>query len=228
LLRVLVMAVDTDPRKNRPRKLWLWATATFAVVLIAMFAIAFWAIASAPRLAPVRAVPVRSAPPPKSAEEALAPINGASNVVRQGGAFESFGVDYTLQKGYPPKGVIEQISSRLEAHGWRPLKQDWLNPGMNSSHVTGWSAWNDVTDESAPLQVLNWHAQWQNDAGDLIAYRFNYSYPLGASPAQQTLDVDASWYPAAGRAEMQRSLETTRSAGWRHRLTAWLHKWLRL
>jgi hypothetical protein len=221
------MSAATDLRKNRPRRLWLWATTTFAV-LFAVFTIALWTIASAPRLAPVRAVPIRSAPPPKSVEEVLAPVNGAANVVRQSGAFDSFGVDYTLQKGYPPTGVIEQISSRLEAHGWRSLKQDWLNPGMNSSQVTGWSGWNDVTNESAPLQVLTWHAQWQNDAGDLIAYHFNYSYPLGAPPAQQTLDVDARWYPSAGRAEMQRPLETTRSAGWKHRLTAWLHKWLRL
>jgi hypothetical protein len=220
------MADDFDTRKNRPRKLWLWATATFAVVLFAVFAIALWAIASAPRVEPVRTVAIRSAPPPKSAEEALASINGASNVVRQGGAFESFSVDYSLQKGYPAKDVIEQISSRLKTRGWHPLEQDWLHPGVNSSHVTGWSAWNDVTVQSAPLQVLDWQAQWQNDAGDLVSYGFHYCYPLGAPPAQQTLEVNVSWYPAAGKAEMQRSFETMRSAAWKHRLTAWLPRWL--
>jgi hypothetical protein len=90
------MAVDTTPMKNRPRKLWLWATTT-VVVLFAVFAMAWWTIASAPRIEPVNTSAVRSAPPPKSAEEALAPLNGASNVVRQGGAFESFWVDYTLK-----------------------------------------------------------------------------------------------------------------------------------
>ena len=96
------MTGDTDPRMNRRRKLWLWATAIFAVVLIAAFAIALRAIASAPRVEPVRAVAIRSAPHPR-AEEALAPINGASNVVRRGGLFESFWVSYTLQKGYPQR-----------------------------------------------------------------------------------------------------------------------------
>ena len=222
------MTGDTDPRMNRRRKLWLWATAIFAVVLIAAFAIALRAIASAPRVEPVRAVAIRSAPPPKSAEEALAPINGASNVVRRGGLFESFWVSYTLQKGYPAKDVIEQISSRLKTRGWHPLRENWLHPGVPSSHETGWSAWNDVTNESAPRQVLDWQAQWQNDAGDLISYGFHYCYPLSAPPAQQTLEVNASWYPADGRAEMQRSFKTTRSVAWTHRLKAWLTKWLGL
>jgi hypothetical protein len=222
----LIPVADLGTR-NRRRKPWLWVTATIAL-LIAVFAIGLWRIASAPPVVPVRAAAIRSAPPPKSAEQVLAPLNGASGVARQGGIFESFAVDYTLKKGYPPKGVIEEISSRLQALNWRPLDHDWLHPKAKSSNIGVWCAITDVTDAKAPLQLLWWQAQWENDAGDLVCYTFSYSYPAGAPAAQQTLSVEASWYPAAGRTEKQRTFERMHSTSWHQKLREWLRQWLRL
>jgi hypothetical protein len=220
------MSAATDLRERRPRRRWLWAAAAF-LALFVVFAIA-WTIKRPPRVAAVRSVAIRPAPPPKSVEELLAPLPEASSIVRERGAFDSLLVGYELQKAYPANDVIEQMSSQLKTRGWHPLEQDWLSPGLKLSQVTGWRAISYVTNAGAPRQQLRWQTQWQNDAGDLVDYNLTYASPRGAPPAQQTLSVLAIWYPAARRAEMRRSIETMRWEAWRHRLTAWLPKWLGL
>ena len=130
-------------------------------------------------------------------EDALIVLDGALNVSRGPGAFGSRGVSYTLAEPHPAASVIDEISVRLAATGWKPLDEDWLNPGMPSSHLTGWGDFVDATVK--PIrQVHQWMAQWKDGSGNIVTYTFLYSYPENGKPDLSSLSVNGAWYPAAG------------------------------
>jgi hypothetical protein len=212
------MSSDTD--SNDKARSWpvRWVAAA-VLTLSAACAVGLWALQSARA---VKHLPpaIRLTPPPKSVEDALAPVSGATGVIREGGAYESFFVSYTVKRAYPAKDVIDEIGSRLNKLGWRPLKDDWLNPGSPTSHVRGWSEYFDST-RGPPLHVDTWNAEWENDAGEIVLYSFDYSYPTSGTLVRDTLAVNAGWYPASGRAEMQHFARSARSKGSK----SWWRKW---
>jgi hypothetical protein len=150
-----------------------------------------------------RRTPDRVAVADKTECEALIVLAGANDVKRGPGAYESFYVAYNLTEQYPARNTIRQILSRLSNLGWTPLKEDWLNPGLASSHVRGWTDFLDNT--KGPLQhVHQWSAQWQDSRGNIVTYSLRYSYPDGAPRDLHSLWVNGLWYPAAS-AKMIRS-----------------------
>jgi hypothetical protein len=56
---------------------------------------------------------------------------------------------YHLQSEYPADDALRTISVCLKNLGWEPLKEDWLNPGLPSSHVRGWTYFEDETTKPA-------------------------------------------------------------------------------
>jgi hypothetical protein len=221
--------MPSDSESNRKSSTFPGRWAMVAGVLLVFSAacvFGLWWIGTARPIRPAT-LSVRLTPPPKTAEDALTPISGAAGLVRAGGAYESFWVTYTVKRKYPAIDVIDEISSRLKKLGWRPLKDDWLNPGSPTSHVTGWTEFVDATPASAPQHVDQWRAQWENDDGEIVLYNFSYYSPTAGKPVRDPLGVTAGWYPATGRAEMQRFARTVRSKGWWRRWTDWLFDSLR-
>ena len=83
---------------------------------------------------------------------------------------------YRIQASYPADDLLKTITARLNRSGWRPLKEDWLNPGLPSSHVRGWTYYEDETTKP-PTSVRAWGAQWENGAHDILEYTLEYRCP---------------------------------------------------
>jgi hypothetical protein len=67
---------------------------------------------------------------------------------------------YQLNEKYPALPIIQTIQGRLEAAGWRPLVDNFLNPGSPTSLVRGWESHEDRTQGRA-TQVYQWVGQWE-------------------------------------------------------------------
>jgi hypothetical protein len=104
-------------------------------------------------------------------------------------------VYYSVQAEYPAEGVLRFIRTELKRQGWWPLKEDVLNPGLPSSHVTGWQDYVD-SRTSPKTQVRKWIAQWKNARGDVVWYVLKYQYPKGTLPIPKTVNVMGNYYPA--------------------------------
>lgn len=133
--------------------------------------------------------------PPDGVLDSLIILDGASHVRRDAAAYGSWYVSYQMAETYPACNVISIVSARLESLGWEPLKKSLLNPAIPSSHVRGWSWYEDHTI-SPPLKVHRWSAQWKNSFGDVVWYSFTYRYPSQGKPNLESLAVSGTWYPA--------------------------------
>ncbi len=118
---------------------------------------------------------------------------------------------YQIQADYPADGVLNTVKTRLDQLGWKPLKEDFLNPGTPSSHVR---AWNFI--QAHPNSSLrSWVADWENSRHDIVTYAFLYRCPgdLCMSTAQTPHDlrVVAIYMPAAVAERMKTMLQQYRS-----------------
>ena len=102
---------------------------------------------------------------------------------------------YEIKAGYPAKALLEEITKKLEIKGWKPLPEDYLNPGLPSSHVRGWTDFIDGT-KSPERIVYQWLAQWENKSGDILWCTLRYSYPRSANPNLEDLTVSEIFIPA--------------------------------
>jgi hypothetical protein len=153
---------------------------------------------------PTGKTPATSQPPitKESTIKELIPLKGASKVRHDEGWGNSLHVAYGLNEKYPAQDILSQIGGRLKKLGWEPLKEDWLNPGTPSSHVTGWSEFMD--EQMSPVRhVHQWLGQWKNGTGDVVIYAFTYSYPRKGKQDLQSLWINGSWYPASTVTKMK-------------------------
>ncbi len=134
---------------------------------------------------------------------ALVVLDGATKISREGGYGGSYQVGYEIVEKHPAADAIQQISARLHALGWKPLRDDWLNPGIPSSHVRGWTDYQDASVKPS-RHIHLWLAQWKHAAGNVVVYSLRYSYPWDGKPNLRSLRVSGSWYPAATVRSMQR------------------------
>jgi hypothetical protein len=81
---------------------------------------------------------------------------------------------YHVQSEYPADDVLSRISARLKKLGWEPLKEDWLNPGLPSSHIRGWTYYEDETTKPA-TSVRAWNADWESSTHDILIYILDYT-----------------------------------------------------
>ena len=93
--------------------------------------------------------------------------------IRDGGSIQ---YSYRLKADYPASSVLKEISSQLEAGGWQPLKEDILNPGQPSSHVKGWSNYEDASRPPTKIRY-QWMGSWEDKYGNIVTYIFLYQYP---------------------------------------------------
>jgi hypothetical protein len=99
---------------------------------------------------------------------------------------------YQAKVEYPADSIISCISKKLSENGWQPLKEDFWNPGLPSSHVRGWTQFTDAAVHPEAT-VDAWASQWQNQAGDIAWYYLQYRYP---PKDRYTLFVNAGFIPA--------------------------------
>jgi tetratricopeptide (TPR) repeat protein len=124
----------------------------------------------------------------------IAPSN-AEHVKYYRGAYGSVGISYRVHEPYPAKQTLADIREQLSKFGWKELKEDWLNPGMSSSFVTGWSEFAEG-DTIPPRFVWQWAGDWVNKQGAVIGYSLRYM-PLTRNGERDTLSVSGTWYGAA-------------------------------
>ena len=112
---------------------------------------------------------------------------------------------YLVKAEYPATGVLEEISKNLQNKGWEPLQEDYLNIGLPSSHVRGWT---DFIDKKGNT-VHQWLAQWQNKNGDILWCTLRYSYPRKANPNLKDLTISEIFIPSkVAKEEKQKILQT--------------------
>lgn len=104
-------------------------------------------------------------------------------------------LSYKLIVDYPADKIIRAISENLESKGWDAMEEDYLNPGLPSSHVKGWTSFIDATKQPERC-VHQWLAQWENKRHDIAWYAFRYEYPKDKSPDMKTLYVYSVFIPA--------------------------------
>jgi hypothetical protein len=97
----------------------------------------------------------------------LRPLPEARHVVAAGAAGE-FAVHYDLQACYPASATLDLLLKRLPAE-WVPRKENFLNPGMPTSHVRGWTHYED--DRTQPHSYVNhWAGEWDDTSGRILTY----------------------------------------------------------
>jgi hypothetical protein len=141
----------------------------------------------------------------------LIAVSGARNI-----QYSKFrGTDqlsFEIEEDYPAKRTLWEISKNLEEKGWKPLSEDYLNPGRPSSHIRGWSDFIDAT-KSVEIKVHQWLAQWENRDGDIFWCTLSYSYSRGGSQNLKNLSVSEIYIPAnlarTAKARLNNSQERT-------------------
>ena len=95
----------------------------------------------------------------------------------------TYQIAYVLAASYPAEETIKTISSNLHSRGWLPLAEDFLNPGLPSSHVDGWSSFHDSTVDHVAT-VHQWMADW-TDLDDV-------SGQIWSTAEKKTFDISNS------------------------------------
>ncbi len=131
---------------------------------------------------------------PENYPDALILLPNATEVkyYRLGGSFQ---LTYKIATEYPAADLIATISNQLKQSNWHALKEDYLNPGLSSSHVRGWSLFEDGT-KKPPQTVHQWLADWENQTGEVVRYGFRYQYEIGKTKDLRHLTVIAIFIPA--------------------------------
>ena len=105
-------------------------------------------------------------------------------------------VTYELKSLYPAKDVISEIMDKLSLKGWKPLKEDFMNPGVPTSYVIGWDVFVD-SDHIPTTKVYTWTTDWKNNHNEIVRYRLSYEYPAGIDSIVNDLHVKAEYYPSS-------------------------------
>ncbi len=123
----------------------------------------------------------------KQDPKALIVVKGAKDVHYSvvGGSRQ---IRYEVNQPYPADAALKEISDRLDALGYKPLRDDVLNPGLPSSHVRGWVFFVDGTTKPEE-DVQRWIAQWQNSKGSVIEYSLEYRSVSGGPTNRDKLLV---------------------------------------
>lgn len=139
----------------------------------------------------------RSSQDPAHYSKSLIVLSGATDI-RYAKLSGTDQVSYNLGEPFPAKQALAQISSRLSADGWTPLKEDVFNPGMPTSFVRGWTT---ASDKTSRQEIRHWLAYWKNTGGDILLCALQYRYPVpndaNSIKGLDTVNVTAIFMPAA-------------------------------
>jgi hypothetical protein len=115
-------------------------------------------------------------------------------------------VTFKLETPYPATSTLDQIRAQVESRGWKPLHDDFLNPGLPSAHVRGWGTIVDAT-EQPNVRAHVWHAQWSHVRGDVLLYHLEFRCSLDDREHSKVMRVSAALVPRAVYEDMKRDLK---------------------
>jgi hypothetical protein len=104
-------------------------------------------------------------------------------------------ISYNVAAAYPASPFLCELTNYVDRQQWRGLREDALNPGSESSLVSGWGDYGNATRQPE-THVHAWMSQWLNQQGDLLTYALQYEYPEAGTPDLSTLKVSALIWPA--------------------------------
>jgi hypothetical protein len=139
---------------------------------------------------------------------------GAADVRTQKRADGGVELSYRAVEQFPAESLLSELKGALPTERWRPLTENWLNPGLPSGNSRGWTSFADGT-KKPPKLVHVWSAAWQDSQGNLVEYSVTYESrerPVenwSAPPDDSTAIVTASWLPAAAVEELRRAAGAT-------------------
>lgn len=119
-------------------------------------------------------------------------------------------VTYSTESEYPAEDALSFIRAELKKRGWKPLPQDFLNPGIPSSHQSGWTFFEDHT-QNPGTGVYAWNADWENGSHDIVVYTLRYESPDNSTHNLKHLQVIALFIPADIAAKMKHDAENSKS-----------------
>jgi hypothetical protein len=112
-------------------------------------------------------------------------------------------LSYHVSSKFPATPVIEWISDKLQKAGWEPLKYDFLNPELPSSHMTGWTYFlHGIKDPT--VCVHQWLGDWKDASGNIVRYGFRYKQVGCGTLALTDLEVDGWYTPADAARQVQK------------------------
>lgn len=158
----------------------------------------------------VSACACRQTPQPSVLPEQIVIFPGATAVRPESHRDGTVGVTYEIDMAFPAAPLLERLRAVFPADTWRALPNDWLNPGLPSSHTRGWGNFQDGTN-TPTTEVHQWMAQWQDLHGDVVLYVLRYDSKAGANPSMLAapdnarLHVTAVWNPAAVAEQLMNS-----------------------
>jgi hypothetical protein len=143
-------------------------------------------------------------------DQALAPLPGAQDIDYSVDGPGLFSVSYTLKERYPANSSLRKLARRLRSAGWHPLQEDWLNPGIPSSHSRGWESFRDET-ATVPLMTNQWSGQWADESGNVVGYILLCTGKSQTAANASVISVHASWTSASRASQLQQDVDSIRS-----------------
>ncbi len=121
-------------------------------------------------------------------------LQGAADITRTSNTNGSVSLSYHIKATFPAERELESLATQLKRIGWGPMKEDWLNPGLPSSHSRGWMEYQDRS-KTPPIIVSSWIAQWKDSAGNIVDYSISYLRPTKTDGEEcQRMNVFATWH----------------------------------
>ena len=112
---------------------------------------------------------------------------------------------YLVDTEYPAESTIAFLSTQLQNQRWTALREDFLNPGIPSSQVRGWTQFEDRAQDPRAT-VRQWGCDWEDGAHNIALYYLEYRYPMSGAhdpPDSRMLHVMALYIPAAVAEKMK-------------------------
>ena len=125
---------------------------------------------------------------------------------------------YDLKETFPAAETIRKISEPLKKAGWEPLRERYLEPGVLSSHISGWKYYEDHRVGSDSF-VYEWTTSWKDKNNNVITYTLQYRDPIEKyqrsvyilKPGSSNLKVMAVYMPEKVARAMRENAERTKS-----------------
>lgn len=95
-------------------------------------------------------------------------------------------VHFSYSERFPADNLIKILNREFVSLGWTPREKSYLNPSLPTSHVRGWSQFQDATGDEL-MVVHQWRGEWQNSSGAVVTCVLRYSYPEHGDPDLQNL-----------------------------------------
>lgn len=114
---------------------------------------------------------------------------------------------YMLEAEYPAESTISFVSTELQKRHWEALRDDFLNPSIQSSLRRGWMWYEDASREPR-ANVRQWACDWEDADHNITAYDLKYRYPMSGAhdpPDTKMLHVVALYIPARVAEKMKRA-----------------------